>query len=156
MHIQSFKNTYIHAHTHSTDRIIICLLDDIASIKYLKPIHISYIAAHPYIHVCMNATIWMCGSQYMVVVEERGQGRGRLTLSLASRLAPLSRSTFTTSIWPYQAEQWRAVQSYYQRQTHTVRERHLAMDDTTHHSQTHMQRDMAYTDTQTDMQQRII
>jgi hypothetical protein len=33
--------------------------------------------------------------------------------------------------------------------THSERERHLAMDDTTHHSQTHMQRDMAYTDTQT-------
>ena len=34
--------------------------------------------------------------------------------------------------------------------THSERERHLAMDDTTHHSQTHMQRDMAYMDTQTD------
>ena len=33
--------------------------------------------------------------------------------------------------------------------THSERERHLAMDDTTHHSQTHMQRDMANMDTQT-------
>ncbi len=94
----------------------------------------------------------MCGCQYMVVVvvvEERGRERGRLTLFLASRLAPLSRSTFATSAWPYRAERWRAVLSPYQRQTHTVRERHLAMDDTTHHSQTHMQRDMAYMDRQT-------
>ena len=37
------------------------------------------------IEKCMHATIWMCGSQYMMVVEERGQGRGRLTLVLASR-----------------------------------------------------------------------
>ncbi len=99
------------------------------------------------IHPCMY--IWMCGRQYMVVVEERGQGqeRGRLTLFLASRWAPLSRSTFATSAWPLWADQMRAVLSHYQRQTHTVRERHLAMDDTTHHSQAHMQRDMAYTDT---------
>ena len=33
------------------------------------------LAAHSYIHICAYATI----------VEERGQGRGRLTLSLASR-----------------------------------------------------------------------
>jgi hypothetical protein len=101
------------------------------------------------IHPCMY--IWMCGRQYMVVVEERWQGqeRGRLTLFLASRSAPLSRSTFATSAWPSIAEMIRAVKSYYQRQTNTVKEIHLAMDDTTHHSQTYMQRDMAYMDTQT-------
>ena len=93
------------------------------------------------------ATIWMCGSQYMVVVEERGQGRGRLTVVLASRLDPLSRSTFTTSTWPNKAEWWRAVSSSYQRQTHTVRERHLGMI-LTHHSQTHAEGQYAHAYTQ--------
>ena len=66
------------------------------------------IAAHSYIRVCI-----------MVVAEERGQGRERLTLSAASRLAPLSRSIFITSTSPLLAEQMRAVRSCYQRQTHT-------------------------------------
>ena len=126
----------LNTHKHSIDRIIICLLDDIViKLFCIIFIYTSRTLIYICIYYCMYATIWICGRQY--------------TLSAASRLAPLSRSIFATSTWPLQADQMRAVQSSYQRQTHTVRERHLAMDDTTHHSQTHMQRNIAYMGTQT-------
>ncbi len=92
------------------------------------------------VYYCMYATIWMCGRQY--------------TLSAASRLAPLSRSIFATSTWPLQADQMRAVQSPYQRQTHKVRE---TPRDGWYHpplTDTHIEGHGIYG--HTDMQQRVI
>ena len=134
----------------------LCMVD-IASCNHCSQLifHNSRTLRHVCMYVCMHATIvWMCASQNIVVGEETAdgrrqtaEGRGRLTLLLASILAPLSRSTFATATWPFIAEQIRAVWPSYQRQTHTVRER--PRDDTTHHPQTLMQRDMADMDTQT-------
>ena len=92
----------------------------------------------------------------MVVVEERGKGKGEAYLGLSFEVGSFVQEHlrhFQMTIISGVDESSIIILS--ETDTHTVRERHLAMDDTTHHSQTHMQREMAYTDTQTEMQQWV-